>query len=97
VTYDFDRSHENIEDRYWAAAQEKGYQLRFDAHQILDVIFIYVQSREGFSPIAKSEAEDIRFFASAAEVEAHCTGVEFAHYLRRAARRPSAYATLGEN
>ena len=33
VVYDFDRSHENLEDVYWAAAQASGFQFRFDQDQ----------------------------------------------------------------
>jgi hypothetical protein len=69
VVYDFDRSHENIEDRYWAAAKEQGYQMRFDAKQVLDVIFIYVRPTEDFAPIDRNLTEDIHFFKSVAEVE----------------------------
>ena len=71
VIYDFDRTHENIPDLFWAPAQQKGYQLRFDGEQRLDVIFLYAQSLEGFTAIERSGVEDISFFASAAEVEAH--------------------------
>ena len=49
VVYDFDRSHENIEDIYWAPAKDAGVQLRFDQSQILDTIFCYAIPLEGFS------------------------------------------------
>ncbi|WPH17312.1 hypothetical protein [Variovorax paradoxus] len=39
VVYDFDRSHENLEDVYWAAAQASGFQFRFDQDQKLDVVY----------------------------------------------------------
>lgn len=71
VVYDFDRVHENTEDRYWAAAKDQGYQLRFNAQQILDVIFLYVQPREGFTPITPALAEDVSFFASVADLESY--------------------------
>ena len=72
VTYDFDRSHENIPDRYWAAAREEGYQLRFNAEQVLDTIFLYAQSLNGFEAIDRARIDDIEFFDSPVEVETHC-------------------------
>lgn len=50
VTYDFDRLHENQPDEYWIAAKVEGVQMRFDGNQILNTMFFYVQSDEGFSP-----------------------------------------------
>ena len=41
VIYDFDRLHEGQPDKYWAAAQTAGIQLRFDEAQILDTIFLH--------------------------------------------------------
>ena len=55
VVYDFDRSHENLEDVYWAAAQASGFQFRFDQDQKLDVVFLYIEASEGFRPIARDE------------------------------------------
>lgn len=55
VVYDFDRSHENLEDVYWAAAQASGFQFRFDQDQKLDVVFLYIEASEGFRPIARGE------------------------------------------
>jgi len=52
VVYDFDRSHENMPDAYWAPAHAAGFQLRFDETQILDTIFCYIAAKEGFSPVA---------------------------------------------
>ena len=55
VVYDFDRSHENLEDIYWAATQASGFQFRFDQDQKLDVVFLYIEANEGFRPIARDE------------------------------------------
>ncbi|MBD9668905.1 hypothetical protein IB278_33620 [Variovorax sp. VRV01] len=55
VVYDFDRTHENLEDVYWAAAQASGFQFRFDQNQKLDVVFLYIAASEGFRPIARDE------------------------------------------
>lgn len=71
VIYDFDRLHENTADVYWAAAKEQGYLLRFDAQQVLDVIFLYVVPAEGFAPINQNLVDDVVFFASRSELEAH--------------------------
>jgi hypothetical protein len=49
VVYEFDRTHENIDDEYWAAAAAAGFQLRFDQDQKLTTIFHYIQPAEGFS------------------------------------------------
>lgn len=57
VVYDFDRTHENLEDVYWAAAPSRGFQFRFDQDQKLDVVFIYIMSSEGFAPIARDDVE----------------------------------------
>ncbi len=54
VTYDFDRSHENIDDLYWAASKEAGFQFRFNKDQVLDAVFIYLVPREGFTEINRS-------------------------------------------
>jgi len=51
VTYDFDRTHENIGDLYWAACAEAGFQFRFNKDKVLDVIFCYIVPREGFEAI----------------------------------------------
>jgi len=52
VVYDFDRTHENLEDVYWAAAEAAGFQLRFNRDQVLDVIFCYIVADEGFAAIS---------------------------------------------
>ena len=57
VTYDFDRTHEGLEDVYWAATQENGFQFRFNENQKLDVIFLYIVAREGFEPISRNEID----------------------------------------
>lgn len=57
VVYDFDRTHENIDDVYWAAAPSRGFQLRFDKDQRLDVVFVYVAASEGFVPVARDEVD----------------------------------------
>ncbi len=54
VIYDFDRTHEGIDDCYWAAAEKHGFQLGFDQRQLLHVIFLYIVNREGFTPIDQS-------------------------------------------
>jgi hypothetical protein len=53
VIYDFDRSHENIEDAYWASAIAAGFQLRFNQDQVLQTIFCCIAPLEGFSPVSQ--------------------------------------------
>ena len=54
VIYAFDRTHEGMPDQYWAQAKPHGFQLGFDEHQVLNVVFCYVAPSEGFSPIDSS-------------------------------------------
>lgn len=71
VTYDFDRLHENIDDLYWAESKEAGFQFRFNKDQVLDVVFIYLVQREGFSAIDRS-LFDIKIFETFDEAESAC-------------------------
>ena len=57
VIYDFDRSRENIPDRYWASAKQDGFQLGFDAAQVLETIFLHLASDEGFSSFDMTRSE----------------------------------------
>jgi hypothetical protein len=68
VIYDFDRLHERQPDCYWAASQEAGIQLRFDAAQTLDSIFLHVALDDGFAAFARRDS-DIPFFATAVEAQ----------------------------
>ncbi len=70
VIYDFDRTHENIPDEYWAGLRELGVQLLFDDSQRLKVIFLYTLEGDGFSPVDLSDS-DIQTFRSPAEVAAY--------------------------
>jgi hypothetical protein len=54
VTYDFDRSNEGMADVYWAASKEAGFQFRFNADQVLDVVFIYLAANKTFSAFDRS-------------------------------------------
>jgi len=57
VTYDFDRTNEGMEDVYWAASRENGFQFRFNEAQQLDVVFLYLVPLEGFTPIPFGEID----------------------------------------
>ena len=70
VVYDFDRLHENIPDKYWAASKKQGFQFGFDTDQILRVIFLYVAPIDGFTSVARSDC-DVSFFATTDEAEAY--------------------------
>jgi len=69
VIYDFDRLHEGQPDKYWAASQKAGIQLRFDASQTLDTIFLYITPSDGFAAFAQRDC-DVTVFTTAAEVQA---------------------------
>lgn len=68
VVYDFDRTHENMDDVYWAAAKEIGFQFRFEKDQKLTTVFFYITAREGFSPIDRALL-DVPIFASFDEAQ----------------------------
>jgi hypothetical protein len=69
VIYDFDRLHEGQPDRYWAAAKKAGIQLRFDAAQTLDTIFLYILPNDDFAAFENKNC-DVPIFETAAEVQA---------------------------
>ena len=72
VVYDFDRSHENMDDVYWAKSEESGFQFRFDKDQVLDVIFCYVAAGEGFTPI-DTAIIGVPIYKTFGEAERVCT------------------------
>jgi hypothetical protein len=76
VEYEFDRSHENMPDRYWASSKTHGLQLGFDEAQILETVFIYRSHIEGFTPFSHDGC-DINLFGTIEEVErwAHENGL----------------------
>jgi len=78
VIYDFDRTHENMEDVYWAASTDAGFQFRFDRNKMLDTIFLYIVAREGFTPISRSEI-DVPVFDTFDDAEHECAlkGIPF--------------------
>jgi len=67
VVYDYDRTHENIPDKYWATVHELGMQLRFDEQQRLTTIFLSLMPVEGFTTADLGQT-DIRSFGSKQEV-----------------------------
>lgn len=78
VTYAFDRSHENMDDVYWAPNHKAGFQIRFDKDQIADTIFCYVTAKEGFAPI-KPELIGAPVYRTFDEAESACkiSGVSY--------------------
>lgn len=50
VVYDFDRTHENMPDKYWATFYNLGMQICFDENQILTTIFIFLIPDDKFAP-----------------------------------------------
>ena len=69
VVYDFDRSHENMPDIYWAAFKQAGFLLRFDEDQRLDTIFFYIVPDEGSEAVVPGFLEDVPLFSSREQVE----------------------------
>lgn len=51
VVYEYDRTHENIPDEYWASIHSEGVCFKFNEHQLLNCIFLYPTETEGFTPI----------------------------------------------
>jgi hypothetical protein len=78
VVYDFDRLHENMPDVYWAECTKQGIVFMFDADQILDTMFLYIVSKEGYESVEVEKIEDIELFDSSFAVESHCatSGIE---------------------
>ncbi|POB00358.1 hypothetical protein C2134_01810 [Chromobacterium sinusclupearum] len=54
VVYEFDRTHENMNDLYWSDSKPDGFQFGFDKDQVLYVVFLYITASEGFEPIDAS-------------------------------------------
>ncbi len=71
VIYEFDRTHENLPDVYWANIKQGGVQLRFNDKQILDTIFCYIKMRDGFEPIVPDDI-GVPIFSSFDEAEQDC-------------------------
>jgi len=90
VVYDFDRSHENMPDVYWAAAKDHGITLRFDERQTLDTIFVHVQPNDGHLAADFSLITDIVVFGSDSQVRAYAAdhGIKITSGARPAALPP---------
>ncbi|MGJ8678456.1 MAG: hypothetical protein ACSHX0_13140 [Akkermansiaceae bacterium] len=52
VIYGFDRLNENQPDEYWVSAHEDGVEMHFDAHQLLNTIFFYLEPDGDFRSCA---------------------------------------------
>lgn len=61
VTYDFDRLHENMPDKYWASFHDLGIQMMFDENQILNTIFIFLIPNDEFAPAEISDSDILEF------------------------------------
>jgi len=51
VVYAFDRLHEGTDDEYWAKSKDAGFALRFNYAQVLETVFCYSSSIDGFSTV----------------------------------------------
>ena len=78
VTYDFDRGLRYRTDRYWAGSQPVGFLLRFNANQVLDTAFLYMQPAHGYRRIDEALL-DVPVFQSFAEAQRACIEQSFAH------------------
>lgn len=70
VIYDFDRTNENLPDKYWATSRENGFLFGFDERQILEVIFIYIIPMDDFMAADKNVCKAL-LFPSIDAVERH--------------------------
>jgi hypothetical protein len=93
VIYDFDRSHENIPDVYWAHLKARGICLRFDENQILDTIYLYAQGIEGYTALDKTEIDDITFWPNHSDVRVYATKNNLAH---QTGERPASLPPKGQ-
>ncbi|MDH4458237.1 MAG: hypothetical protein QE272_06010 [Nevskia sp.] len=71
VVYEFDRTHENMPDLYWAGAKKEGFLLRFNQHQICDAVFCYIEPSEGYNKI-NPELIGVTTYGSFASAEQEC-------------------------
>jgi hypothetical protein len=93
VTYDFDRSHENIEDVYWAQAKDHGITMRFDEKQTLDTVFVYLEPIDGHTPVSPAILEDVHPLNTISDVEQHTVGRSIAF---KKGFRPAGLPPAGE-
>ncbi|MCM2373728.1 hypothetical protein [Aporhodopirellula aestuarii] len=70
VVYEYDRTHENMPDEYWASIHGEGVCFKFNEDQILDCIFLHLTDTDGFTPIDLSST-DIPQFESLADAAAY--------------------------
>src|SRR5689334_14803646 len=70
VIYEYDRTHENLPDEYWAKCRELGIQFAFDEHQLLKFIYVHLTDVDGFEPADLSDS-DIELFASKLAAQSH--------------------------
>lgn len=68
VIYDFDRLNEGTADIYWASAKQAGFELRFNARQVLDVIFLYPEPQGEFENVNR-EFAGVPFYNSYGEAK----------------------------
>jgi hypothetical protein len=71
VIYDFDRLHENADDVYWSGSKDDGFLFRFDHNQVLNVVFLYVMPRSGYSPV-NTRVLDVQIYDSLEQASLAC-------------------------
>ena len=82
VVYEFDRTHENMPDAYWAGTKQDGFLLRFNQHQICDVVFCYIEPAEGYSRI-NPQIIGVTTYGSYAEAEQACKRLNLKYTVAR--------------
>ncbi len=70
VVYEYDRTHENRPDEYWASIHSEGVSLKFNEQQVLVCIFLYLTDTDGFAPIDLAST-DIPQFPSVADAASY--------------------------
>jgi hypothetical protein len=61
VVYSYDRTHENIEDEYFAEIPQMGLEFIFDACQTLKTLFMKKVEHTGYNPFESDDPRNVPF------------------------------------
>ncbi len=61
VKYIYDRTHEGMDDEYWAEIPEMGLGFLFDKSQCLITMIMTKIDHNGFNPFSGSDPRDVQF------------------------------------
>ncbi len=70
VVYEYDRTHENMPDEYWASLHSEGVCFKFNEQQMLTCIFLHLTDADGFAAIELSST-DIPYFPSIVDASSY--------------------------